>query len=335
MDGDGTSPPSAASGLGLPHRLGRSMASNYVSTIVGSLASLAVTPLLIHHLGKDAYGVWALIVTTTAYLNLANLGFANVTTKLVAEDAGRDDAAVIRTFNSTFWSLCVFSLIALGIGLALATKAPVLLHLRGPMRGEAVDVFDLLTLATALALPVASISAVLAGYQRFDLISLNTAIASVATAATSVVVVLAGGRLVALGIGTTAVTVALLGVPLFMVHRLIPDLRLSPRLVERSNFRRITSLSSWYLVQNLAAVVGGDLDLFVVGTILGVRAVAVFAVAAQLGLVAARAVGVLQQAFYPHVSSTSRSEGPRRYVSCSAAELGLSWPSPCRSALSS
>lgn len=295
---------------GVPKRLTTNMISNYAATAVAGVASLLTTPILIHHLGLTAYGVWAVVLTMSGYLALADLGFGAATTKIVSEHAGRRDDLVIQTFNTNFWCLCLLGLLALGAGLGLALVVPDIFHIPPSLRHQSVTAFRLLAVMTALALPGGAFLGVLAGYQRFDLVSLSFAANGVAAAAVSIAIALAGGGLVALSIGRCAASVGLVVIPAIMVRRLVPTLRISPRLMDRTTLRRTTSLSSWYSVGSLASVMGGDLDLFVVGGILGVRAVAVFSVASQLSQVASKVVGVLSQAFFPHISSLSK-EGDR------------------------
>lgn len=282
------------------------MASNYGASLIAVAVNLVATPVLIHHLGVPAYGVWGVVMATSGYLALADLGFGNATTKIVAEHSGRRDDLVLRAFNTTFWCLCVFGLLALGVGLGLASVVPDLFHIDSALRHQSETTFRLLAVMVAVTLPGSAWLGLLVGYQRFDLVSLSTAISSAAIAAVSIAVALAGGGLVALAGSVCAISVLALVVPFVLVRRLVPGFRISIRLVDRASLRRTTSLSSWYLVQNLASVIGADLDLFVVGAILGVRAVAVYSVAIQLGTVASKVVGVLAQAYFPHISALSK-----------------------------
>jgi len=278
---------------------------------VASLSGLLVIPLLLHHLGVAAFGIWSLVTTTTSYLNLSSLGIGNVTTKLVAEDAGRDREAVIRVVNTNLCALCGLAVVAAAIGIGISIAAPEIFRIPRGYETDTVISFAIVAVGLAVSLPVGLSFGVLTGFQRYDLIGLCNATTVGAVGLASVAVVLSGGGLIPLALATTLVGLASGVLPTALAVRLIPGIRISPKLVDRRSIRRTASLSVWYLIQNLASVIGLDIDLVVVGIIIGVKGVALYAIGAKIGQIADRGVGPLQQVFFPHVSAVSMEKDAR------------------------
>ena len=74
LAGPPDAPPGATSAL--PHRFGRNVIMNYAAQGTAALSAIIVTPLLLHHLGKSAFGVWVLASSAVLYLELFELGSA-------------------------------------------------------------------------------------------------------------------------------------------------------------------------------------------------------------------------------------------------------------------
>lgn len=280
----------------------------YGSTVVIGVTALFVTPLLLHRLGADGFGVWSLVTTTTAFLTLASLGLETVTTKLVAEEAAHDDAAVVRICCTNFFALCALALVALAVGLAVSFASPYLFRIPHAYGGSAVTAFAIVATEIALSLPTAMFFGVLSGYQRYDLIAWCGAVSTVSVGVSSILVVELGGKLVALAVTTSVVNLVALAMPVSLALRFVPGFTLSRRSVDRRAVRRSASLSAWYMIQSIASVIGEDIDLIVVGAMIGVGGAAVYAVGMKLSRLADKAIGPVQQVFFPHVSAISVEE---------------------------
>lgn len=306
-----SSPAPAASGpSGLPRRMVRNVVSVYGSTALAGVALLVLTPFALHRLGRDAYGVYALLQTVSEYVLLANIGFGTATLKLVAEDAGRDRARVLRTFNTSVFVLAAFAAVALVASLLGSLAMPAVLGVPAHLRTDTVIAFVILALAITPQLPGSALTGIIMGFQRYDIESLLDSVGILVTAGGTVIAIAAGFGIVGAAVAIAAGYVVMVIIPWWPARRLVPGLRLSPRLVDRQQLRRMTGLSGWYLVENLSNVVIAEADLLLVAILLGVRQVALFAVAFQLSRLAAKAIGPFSAVFFPHVSSVSSAGSP-------------------------
>jgi O-antigen/teichoic acid export membrane protein len=300
--------PAGSAESSLPHRFGANVFSNYMALAVTALSAIVVTPLLLHHLGRPAFGVWVLASTVVAYLELFELGFGGATTKLVAEDAHVRPDQAVRMINTTFFVLVPMGAVALIVGVVIAFFFPHIVHIAPAMHSEVFICVAVLAVGLAVSIPGDTFGGSLGGYQRFDLLSLANASMGIAIAVTSVVIVLLGGGIVALAVATTVITVGFQGVRWAMLRHVIPGARIRPRLIDRLRLRAAANISGWFLVYSLLQATLAACDVVIVGIVLGVRAAAVYAVGAKLAKAANLSLDSLTIVFFPYASATLRNK---------------------------
>lgn len=292
---------------GLPDRFGSSVAMNYVATAVSMAIGLVLTPLLLHNLGKDAFAVWVLAGATSSYLELFELGFGVATTKLVAEDAGRDTPSLLKTVNSSLAVLSLLGVAAIVVGLLVSALAPFIFQIPDGLRGEAFVVFALLTVTIGISIPGDVFGGVLAGHQRYDLLSISNLLLAAGGGGAAILVVLAGGGVVAVVMATSIVSVSMHGIRWFFVRQIVPGMRLGRSLVERRRMRAAASLSGWFFVRDIASTIIFRIDLVVIAMILGPKQTAVYAVGLKLAQLSEKMIIPLSQVFLPHASALGKT----------------------------
>jgi O-antigen/teichoic acid export membrane protein len=290
---------------GLPGRLGANVLVNYVTVGVVALVGLVTTPILVHHLGTDAYGVWALVGSVVVYLELLELGVGATTTKLIAEDARRRDEAVIRTLNTNVLVLSVLGAAAIVVGLAIAGFAIGWFGVPARFHHAAYVSFVVMTVAVAVSIPLDALGGALTAYQRVDLLSISNLVRAVGAGVGGAVAALLGGGIVAVTVVTAFCGVSVHYLRWLMLARLIPGLRLSPKLVERPTLRATAQLSGWFMLRDATTVIVQRLDLVVVGVLLGVRDVAIYSIALKLSQIGVRALQPFTALFFPRASALS------------------------------
>jgi len=292
----------------LPRRFGRNVLMNYGAQAVTALAAVVITPMLLHHLGRSAFGVWILASSIVTYLQLFAAGFGGATTRLVAEDAAVRPEAALRTLNTTFFVLVPLGGVALVAGVGMAFVFPAMVHVGPALHTDVVIAVAVLALAMAAALPCDTFGGALLGHQRFDLLSLSNALLVATTTLASIVVVVNGGGLVPLAVVTTVISVSFHGVRYAMLRHIEPATRLRPGLVDRVQLGRAARLSGWFLMLAVLTALYNTLcDVLIVGIVAGVKAAAVYAVGSRLAKAAMQALDSLAQVFFPHASHTARN----------------------------
>jgi O-antigen/teichoic acid export membrane protein len=299
-------------GSGLPQNLGRNVAVNYLAVVAISITALVTTPILLHHLGADAFGVYALAGSVVAYLQLFDMGFGAATIRQVAADAYRRPAGVIRTINTNFFALSWLGLLALFIGLFVAVISPTFFHVGGDLAHETVITFAILAIALAISIPFDTLGGVIQAHQRFDWLSLCNVSVTVLAAAGGCAAVVLGYGLIGAAIASAVAALLLHFFRWWLVRKLVPGVRLSLRLVDRTRLRGSARESGWFLIRDMTDLVINQADLVVVGMMLGPKQAAVYAVGLKLAQISRRAMKPLSQVFFPHASTLANNNEKHR-----------------------
>lgn len=292
----------------LPHRFGRNVAMNYMAQGVAALTAIIMTPLLLHHLGRSAFGIWVLASGVVVYLELFELGFGGATTKLIAENASPRPDQALRTLNTTFFALMPLGMLAMATGTGIAFAFPSLFHVPPQLHHQVIVVVLILALGLAVSIPGDTFGGALMGHQRYDLLGLSNSLLVLSSFVSSVVIVELGGGLVALATGLTSLGIAFHFVRFWMIRRIAPGTRISWHLAEWSQLRTVMQLSGWFLLNAALQAIYNACDVVVVGIVLGIRPAAVYAVASKLATAATQGLDSVAAVFFPYASSVSRNE---------------------------
>lgn len=128
-----TAPYSTApkSNSALAASIGKNTLFGVAGNLVHMLARFVVVPVVIRHLGLDGYGIWAVLMTITAYMTLGGAGVKSAFQKYVAEATGNGDferaSRLLSTGTAAVLLLSVIVLIPVAIfshWIAIAVGVP-------------------------------------------------------------------------------------------------------------------------------------------------------------------------------------------------------------------
>jgi O-antigen/teichoic acid export membrane protein len=264
----------------------RNVTTNYLAAVVAVLVGFFTTPILTHDLGIVRYGVWALIGSLIPFLELLELGFANVTVAFVGRHLElEEDEKVASTINTSFLILSVLGVIAFaGVVVFTIFLPDIIKTIPKSLMGQAQFLLLLFAFDMALSIPMDTFGGALCAMQRFDLLNYSLIAVIVAQAVGWVVVlVVFNGGLIALGVVTVAISLLGQVSRLVIVHRLLPWFRLSLRRFDRSLLKIFSVTSGWFSIMEFSDAVVNLGDVLIVGAAAGVRAAAIYSVALRLG----------------------------------------------------
>src|SRR3569833_77510 len=101
-------------GLSFPARFQgwlRNVGSSYADAAVGGVVFVLLSPVIVRHLGNEAYAVWVLAHTITFYLAFLDLGFANAQVRYHARFSAHGNVEAVRQVIST----SIVSLLVVGV----------------------------------------------------------------------------------------------------------------------------------------------------------------------------------------------------------------------------
>ena len=282
-----------------------STAGNAAISLVGAIApalvALVAIPGLVHTLGAELFGLLSFIWIVFGTFAVLDFGTGRATTKFVAELLARERGADI---PALFWSASAINLgIGVCCGLLLFALAPWfsahVVKVPATLQPTATTALRL----TAFALPWVVLGGVfrsaLEGLQRFDL---SNAVQLPVSALNYIapLVVARGGATLPWVVASVCLT-RICAVPplLVLCRRQLPMLG-RPR-IERQELRRLLHFGSWLTVSNVVGPLLLSLDRLFVGSILGARALGLYApvyeLVTRLSLIPASVMSALFPAF--------------------------------------
>jgi O-antigen/teichoic acid export membrane protein len=261
-----------------------STAANYGGRVVTLAVWFVLTPIILSHIGKTDFGLWALVASFVAYGSLADLGIASAITKYVAElRARRDSETASQLIATALWLYCGLGLALIGVAAALA---PIVPHvIKGVPAKEHTTVSWLLVITAAgvaVQLPSNCGLAVLRGLNRFDKLNIVGSLAMVTLGASIIVILSLGGGVLAITAVVIPLTLIWLVPTIWFIHRCAPDLRFGFRGARLSHARRVLLFSSALFGIQVAQAVKLQSDEIVIGASLPVADVSPYSIARRL-----------------------------------------------------
>lgn len=238
-------------------------------------AAIFSIPVLLRHLGPEAYGIVTLFSTVLIYFAMLDLGLGRATTRFIARslEAGSRDEV-----GRYFWSsLLLLTGAGLIVSVCFLFSAPVLvthyLKISPAYRLDTIQAFYLICATIPLVTLMAGLRGFLEASGRFPFLSAVTACAGACMYAVPVLVIIKGGGLVAIAATYVAIRIGMaiafaIGC---MGAKLRPPLR--PTL-DRKALKQMASFGGWLSLSNVigTAMVYGD--RFLLGSFAGMAAVA-------------------------------------------------------------
>jgi len=267
--------------------LRRNLVSTYVVYGATVLAALITTPVIVHALGKDAYGLWVFIGSITVFVQLLDLGVGPSVVRFGAHARGAQSPEEVSALASI--GLVVYAFIGavtVVIGLVLSVIVPYLIAIPNDLVQAARAATLLVVAGFAVRFPLGLFNNLLLGQQRYDIVNLGNLVGLVVYFALIVAILPSYGGIVLLAGITLAATVVRLALPLVWVRRELPFLRFRRAFVSRARVRELLAFSWHNFLIHIAAKVAYSSDVIVVGIVLGAKAAALYGVPSRIfGLV--------------------------------------------------
>jgi len=260
---------------------GRHLARNAVWNFAGLAAPLVVAffaiPLLIEGMGKERFGLLAIIWMGVGYFSLFDFGLGRALTKLVAARLGADR---IGDLDSLIWT-ALFLILTLGlaggltVGLGAGPLVFYVFNVGRDLQTEAIIAFQLLAIGIPAVVLTSAFVGLLEAHQRF---------ATITAVRIPLGVVTFAGPLATVQLSPSLLwaTLALLGARMlaFVVYfaaaaAVHPELKHLER-PQRKHLYPLVQFGGWLTVTNLVGPLMIYFDRFLVGAVMNMTAVAYY-----------------------------------------------------------
>ncbi len=267
----------------LKNALARNAAWNWGVYLIEAVVVLFLSPYVVHMLGHDAYGVWAIVLTLTGYFGFADFGIRPAIVYFVARHDALEDPDALNAFvSSAFFTFALGGALVAALALGAAPWLPDLFHIPGALQQEATLALLITAGTLALTLPLNAFSAVLIGRQRFDL-SCRIDLVTTFVRTAAIVGALAGGQgLVGIAAANAVAEIGEMIWKTRTAYRIQPSLRLRRASVGRAHVGALLRFGAFNIIAVLALHLTYQTDAIVIGTTLSLSWVTYFTIASRL-----------------------------------------------------
>jgi O-antigen/teichoic acid export membrane protein len=258
-------------------------AASWLGFVAQVVATFFLSPILIHGLGDQRYGIWALVDSVLAYLMLFDLGVAAAVVRFVARfEAARDRDELNRVFSTSIVIFAVAGAAALTVGLGVGLAGLGVLGVPTDLRGEARVTIILLSINMALGLPLGVFPSVLDGLGRYPAKTVVRTAGLMLRIPLFIAIIHTGGGLIEMAWMITVSNLLEHLALALAVRRYLPELRFGPSFVDWTTFRRIRGYSVSALLAMFAGRISFQTDSLVISAFLAPQFITFFAVGARL-----------------------------------------------------
>lgn len=257
---------------------------NYANIALSAILGLLYTPYMLGMLGKNEYGLYSLVASVISYLTLFDFGFGSAvvryTAKFRAEGKLKEQWEM---FGMFFVVYLVLGLLAFIAGLALYFNVDAMFDrtMTEAELSQARIMMLLLVVNVAITFPFSMFSSIITAYEDFVFQRVLTMARLLLSTAVIVLVLFLGYKAVAMVVVQTTFNIAYL-----LINYLYARQKIKIK-VWFSNFnlnliKEISVYSFWQFLNGIMDKIYWSTGQFVLGSLVGTAAVAVFSVAITL-----------------------------------------------------
>lgn len=262
----------------------RNMLANWLGFAFSIIANLFLSPLIVHQLGTETYGIWVLLISLTGYLSLVEIGTRAGVGRYVNYYLGLKQVEKVNGLLSTAFGFSLVTAVPLILisAILVANLSAIFPKIPGALIPSAQVALFLITLNVWLSFFIASFGSITVAFERFDLDNLFGVIVLAVRVVAIMLVLDYGGGLLELAwieASTSALRVILLA---GLSKYLFPQLRIHPSLVSRDRFKELMSYGFWAFISGVAMQLTYWSDSLIITWFLGPTYVAIYTIGAML-----------------------------------------------------
>jgi O-antigen/teichoic acid export membrane protein len=256
----------------------------YAGFVLSLLSGIVLVPFTLSRVGTATYGVWLAFGELVAYSAMVDLGVLGIVPWLVAEGDGRRDREGIRDVVAAGFTLSLLAAVAFAaVALVLLAAAPSVSRVTVAQRSTVLGPVLLVVGATAVAYPLRTFTATLAGLQDVVYNGMVSVAQQALSVALLVSLLVAGYGVWALAAAAAVPPVLAASAAVLRLHRVDAELLRGWRLPTRGTVWRLATggFGSWTAGLGWRMVAASDSLILL--SVAGPAMAVVFAVTSKLG----------------------------------------------------
>ena len=285
-------------------KLLRNIAGTWVGIGADAITGFVLTRIVLHSVGDASFGLWVLLSGLLGYYGLLDLGTRNAVIRFVARHNAQNDAESVSNVVST----ALAAYVAIGIAVLLVAMVfawrlqDLFVFQRAADLADGKQLVMILGVGAAIGFPLSAFGGTLEGLQQFVRIGIVQASASIGRAVAVVIFLRLGYGIVAVGAITVLFNVAAGGVNAAYVIRRFPQVTLALTSVRQETLVTLAGFGLVTFWVSIANRLRFETDSLVIGNLIGLQMVAVFAIGAKVLAYSTELVAGMASVFTPILS---------------------------------
>lgn len=290
-------------------RLAQNVVANWVALAVTTLVGFFLSPFVVHHLGNLTYGVWVIIMSLIAYMNLLDLGLRGAVTRFVSKGSSlANHEESNQAVSGALWIRLWISVAIIVAGLVVSAGFNHVFKIPTELQQTARIAVLITAVTVAINLWCGVFGGVLAALHRYDLTSAVSILQTCMRAAGIIWLLRAGYGILGLALWDFCTAIAANSVLCFLCFKVYPQLKVAFGRPDSATLKKLWNYSFYAFLINVAVQVTYYTDNVVVGAFLSPAAVTLYAIGGILIGYVRQIVSSMTTTFTP-LASTFEAEG--------------------------
>ena len=257
---------------------------NYVNIVVNIVLGLLYTPYMLKMLGQNEYGLYSLVASIISYLTLLDFGFGSAvvryTAKFKAEGKVKEQWEMFGMFLTVYLGIGILAFLA-GLGLYFNVDAMFDRTMTATELSQARIMMMLLIVNLAVTFPLSMFGSIITAYENFVFQRVVTMLRLLLSTVVIVVLLFYGYKAVALVVVQTVFNIGYLLINLFYAKYKL-KIKVWFSHFDFGLLKEISVFSFWQFLNCIMDRIYWSTGQFVLGSLVGTAAVAVYSVAITL-----------------------------------------------------
>ena len=290
-------------------RIAQNVLSNWLALAITTVVGFFLSPLVVHYLGNLTYGVWVIVMSLVAYMNLLDLGLRGAVTRFVSKGTAQEDhEESSRVVSGALWIRLWISLAVFGAGVIFSVALNHIVRIPVELQQPARIAVLVTAITVAINLWCGVFGGVLVALHRYDLTSSVSILQTCARAAGIIFLLRTGHGILALALWDLCTSILANSATILLCFRIYPRLKVVFSRPDRATLTKIWNYSFYAFLVNVAIQVVYYTDNLVVGVFLSPTAVTLYAIGGLLISYSRQIVSSMTTTFTP-LASTFEAEG--------------------------
>lgn len=292
-------------------RIAKNSIFNIIRTFLTVPIVLLLTPYIIKHLGKQEFGIWALVGVISSYAQLSDFGITESLVKFMAEYQARNDAERInKLINTAFTVYLLLSVTCCFLFLlVLPYVVEKVMNIPQPLQSKALHVFTIAIVLFSINMIMGVFGSLIIGFQRMGYSNLISLCSTVLTAVGTVFFLYNGYGLAGLIYNNFIVTMFVVLANVLAARHLFPQMRINPfAWFSKEILAKIFDFSWKVQITNITQLMIFQIDRVLLSHYLGLESVSYYEVANRIATQARSFVASIFSPMIPAASALHATE---------------------------